>query len=645
MVSENYWISARQGRVSRRSMLRGAAVGGAALAGAALIGCSSDDDGGDSGSSSGGSSSSSSGSSSSSSSSSGGSSSGGGGVAPGESPLTAEEFANTSLEDLRTIYNPSVLKDLPGQLDALKNGPTYGGTYYYNGNAPSSDWNILSPSAFALTVQPMHNQLLTFGWEGDLDPDLFGTITVEPDLPESWEITEDGLTHVFRLPDEPIYWHDVDPVSGRQYTSEDLAFGVDALRQAPVQGTSYRDVEKVEATDDKTVTVTFKNPAAYFARESCIPIQWLVAPEHVEAGLGDKPIGTGPFQLDKSEVGVGISYDRNPRYWKVDPLYGTGKKLPYLDRMERTYYPDLATYYAAYASGQTDYGSWANMSRREIVDIMEVRPDSVMHINSPPPSWHPFIVINSNTAPFNDARVRRAMSMAVDRQGIIDGLVGGLASPGYYQDWNFFERPGNPWPWTFDELGPYMKYDPAEAVKMLQAAGFDEGVGRTVDLGWGTSTDGLNNGIYEAMADGLRTDLKFDLSRSMAVDGAAYNARLYGSEYQDLHVATPRPAWDPQSFSFARMHSESGGNYYNINDPILDDLVERQQVELDLDTRRDLVRQAMDRDLDEMYTLWGVMVYKFMIRDPKVFNLGDHYLAWMAPGWGERKLEYTWKQA
>lgn len=623
MTDTNYWTRATHSRVSRRSMLRGAAIGSAGLAGAVLIGCG--DDEGDGGGGSGG--------------------GGGGEVAAGEPPLTSAQFAETPLEELREIYTPDALRDLPGQVDALQNGPVFGGTYRYNGNAPSSNWDILSSSAFALTVQPMHNQLLTFGWKGDLDPSLFGSITVEPDLPESWEITDGGLTHIFKLPEEPIYWHDVAPVNGREYTSEDLAFGVQALKDAPVQGTSYRDVDKIEATDDKTVVITFSNPAAYFANESCIPIQWLVAPEHVEAGLGDAPIGTGPFQLDKSELDIGISYDRNPRYWKEDPLYGTGKKLPYLDRMERTFYPDRATYHAAYASGQTDYGSWANMSRREIVDIMEVRPDSVMHINSPPPSWHPFMVINSNTAPFNDARVRRAMSLAVDRQGIIDGLVGGLASPGYYQDWNFFERPGNPWPWTLDELGPYMQYNPAEAVKMLQAAGFDEGVGRTVDLGWGTNTDGLNNTIYEAMADGLRTDLKFDIDRTLAVDGAAYNAKLYGQEYQDLHVATPRPAWDPQGFTFARMHSESGGNYYTINDPVLDDLAERQQVELDLDERRRLVREAMDHDLDQMYTLWGVMVYKFMIRDPKVFNLGDHYLAWMAPGWGERKLEFTWKQA
>ncbi|MBT5772891.1 MAG: ABC transporter substrate-binding protein [Dehalococcoidia bacterium] len=628
MTESNYWTRKQGTRLSRRGMLRGAALGGAGLAGAALIGCGGDDapasDGG---------------------SSSGGGGGGGSASTDGSPPLTAAEFAETSLEDLRTIYAPTSLSTLPGQLDALENGPAFGGTYRYSGNAPTSNWDILSPSAFALTVQPMHSQLLTFKWKGDLDPSLFGKIEVEPDLPKSWEVSEDGLTHTFQLPDEPVYWHDVAPVNGREFTSDDLAFGIEALRQAPVQSGTYRDVVKVEATDDKTVVISFGSPAAYFARESCIPIQWLVAPEHVEAGLGDAPIGTGPFQLDKSEADIGISYDRNPRYWKEDPLYGTGKKLPYLDRMERTYHPDRATYQAAWASGQTDYGSNPNMSRREIVSLMELRPDSVMHMNSPPPSWHPFIAINNNTAPFNDARVRRGLSMAIDRQGMIDGLVGGLASPGYYQDWNFFDRPGNPWPWTLDELGPYMKYDPAEAKKMLSAAGFDEGLGRTVELGWGTNTDGLNNSIYEAMSDGLRTDLGIDINRVLAVDGAAYNAKLYGSQYQDLHVATPRPAWDPHGFSFGRMHSESGGNYYNINDPILDELTEKQQVTLDVDERRDVVRQIMERDLDQMYTLWGIMVYKFMIRDPKVFNLGDHYLAWMTPGWGERKLEYAWKQA
>lgn len=634
MSDRNFWT--RTSKISRRGLLRGAAIGGAGLAGAALIGCGGDDDESVTGTSA----------------TQAPSSSSGGAAAPAAAPaaalpeLSPSEFRDLPLSELREIYNPSYMQNLPGQIEAMKSGPTRGGTLKYYRTGPST-WDVLGTGAYAVASMPgTHSQLFRYKWAGDFGPAM--EIQVEPDLPRSWSQPDD-LTYVFKLPEEAVYWHDVAPVSGRQFTAEDLKFGVEALQAAPNQSQTLRDLDRVEVTDEETVVLRFNRPAAYFPITSCIPIQWLTAPEQVESsdGLAKWPIGTGAFQLVEAERNVNIVFERNPRYWKTDPIYNSGQKLPFLDRIEGVYMADAETAEAAWVAGQMDYAPFDSSygPRRLIANAFEGRPDAVLSVVSPPPSYTNLIAMNSNTPPFNDVRVRRALSMAINREGMIEGLAGGFAGPSYSQNYAFFDRPDNPWPWTFDELGPYMKFDPAEAKKMLAAAGFNDGLGRKVELGFGTTDAGYNASIWLAMADSMSQELGIDLKMKMAVDSPAYRKTLYGEEYQDMHVATTQPAWDPDGFAYGQLNSKSPVNYFTVNDPLIDDLTEKQQTELDIDERRSLLMQIMDRDLDQMYRNWGLLTYKWTVRNPKLFNTGDHYLAWQTPGWGEYQLNLAWKQA
>ena len=102
------------------------------------------------------------------------------------------------------------------------------------------------------------------------------------------------------------------------------------------------------------------------------------------------------------------------------------------------------------------------------LDVMKSNPDSVTQVTTPPPSFQPYIAMRLDKEPFKDPRVRRALSLLIDRDTIIKSLAGGMAGYGYGQDWTYF---GNEWPWESKELGNYNKLDIAEAKKLMDTAG------------------------------------------------------------------------------------------------------------------------------------------------------------------------------
>jgi ABC-type transport system substrate-binding protein len=103
-------------------------------------------------------------------------------------------------------------------------------------------------------------------------------------------------------------------------------------------------------------------------------------------------------------------------------------------------------------------------------------------------------------------------------------------------------------------------------------------------------------------------------------------------EHNDLYFAwLAGPAYEPDGFLFAQMHSKSTFAYYGINDPTIDRLTEAQRVEMDQAKRQALWQQVMDRDLDQVYRIFTYLAYKTMARRGNVYNILDGMNMW-APG-------------
>lgn len=605
MTGSDYWARWGRRQLTRRAALASASAAGVGGAAIALVGC-----GGSSGAKSGG-------------------SAGPTTAGAASPPPTAKDLPKMSLDQIRTAYSGAQFKELPG----FKKGPVYGGTMRWASRTPVT-WDITSASASALSsLQFAHNQLIQFKVNDSVkDPNF---MEIDPVLAETMPEQPDDLTFIFHLR-KGVKFQNVAPVNGREFTADDVLYSVDAFRKAPAQGPTYDDVASVEKIDDYTVKFKMARPAAYFLNSLVTPIHWIFAREQHQSpdGLAKIPIGTGGFLFDSSVNLAGFKFKKNPNYFRIDPQ--TQKQLPYVDGLDISYFPDPAQAIAAFRSNGIDVLYPQN--RDDWTSVMESNPESVSQVTTAPPSYQPYIAMRMDKAPFNDPRVRRAFSMLIDRDAIIKNLAGGLAGYGYGQDWTYF---GSQWPFDPSTLGPYLQTNPAEAKKLLDAAGVSN---PQLDFLMG-SFAGFNYEVYSAVA-GMWAAAGIKTTIDAPQDSAKWQSQFFGGTYNHLMgIGFVGPGWDPDTFSYQALYSKSPKNYFHVNDPKIDDMALKQRTTMNVADRKKILTDLMTYDLDQVTRLWTVAPYKLNMRKPNVYSIIDTEAAWSTLGWGSAGVDMAWKTA
>ena len=229
-------------------------------------------------------------------------------------------------------------------------------------------------------------------------------------------------------------------------------------------------VDRVEVVDRYTVKFLLKEPFVWLldvvANAMCM---WIVAPEVLKQ-YGDlkkveTAIGTGPFLLEHYEPNVKTVFKRNPDYFR--------QALPYVDGVEWLVGEDESTGLAMYRAGKLDTGPGAYWSVRQ-ADLEEIKK-SHPHLR-----YQDMLANNSTTIwmrtdkpPFNDLHVRRAISLAIDRQALIDAVYmrgePTSALPRGLAEWSL----------PIDQLGEgarYYQYNPKEAKRLLAEVGHPKGL-------------------------------------------------------------------------------------------------------------------------------------------------------------------------
>jgi len=419
-----------------------------------------------------------------------------------------------------------------------------------------------------------------------------GSMEPGPHVAESWKITDGARVYTFQIR-KGIRFHD-----GRELTAEDVVFSVEHFRSVKGNANAYmlKSLDRVEALDRSTVRFTLKEPFAWFLDMLANPhAVAIVARECVEK-FGDlkKPetaIGTGPWMLDGYRPNVGLTLVRNPSYFVPG--------LPHIDRVELVVDEDNASRMAAFLTGKYDLG-WefpGTINRTDWVQIkdrlQQKRPS--LHTKEYPASVMSHISMRTDRPPFNDVRVRQAMSLAMDRQGLIDAVFEGVGVfnppvPAALREWSL----------PIDQLGEgarYYRHDPAEARRLLAAAGYPNGFPGAIcftDYGSTVLVDTAQL-ILKSLKDvgiGARLDQK---------EYPAYISTCFYGKFDSMAFGPQTPILEPDNFLFGQYYPGELKNQSHINDPLVADLLVRQRRTFDVARRRELIHEIQRHLATQQY--------------------------------------------
>ena len=248
---------------------------------------------------------------------------------------------------------------------------------------------------------------------------------------ESWEISEDGLSIIFNLRDN-AKWSDGKPVTADEFvysfrrlanpkTASSYNFLISPVKNADKIMAGKLNIEElgIEAIDDKTLIIKFENPTAYFLELACIPIFSPLRKEFIEGNDNwtfspDTYIGNGPYKMIGRKPDEIISLEINENYWNKDSIKA--------NRIDFIMFSDLSTAYAALKEGSLFYSSRIPNS-----DIDTLRKEG--YLITTPSLGTSYYALNNTNSVLKDKRVRRALSLAIDRNYIVENITKGGEKP------------------------------------------------------------------------------------------------------------------------------------------------------------------------------------------------------------------------
>lgn len=480
--------------------------------------------------------------------------------------------------------------------------PKYGGTLY---GASSYDPAHLDPrlssagGVFQITNM-VYNKMLKYKHGPEFHP---FNLEIIPDLAKSWEVSKDGLNYTFKL-NEGVKWQNLSPVNGRSFTSEDVKYAWEAYAKEGLEKGTFADVDKIETPDPLTVTVALKQPSNLFLNRIASPYIPIFPKEILEqdGDLKKRAVGTGPYILKELTKKEKIVVEKNPNYFK--------KGYPYIDGAVFYIMEDIATKMAAYNSRQVDVVNYLP-SAADALEMKKAAENEIRYV--PPTSGSQVFAMRLDKAPFNDVRFRRAVSMATNRQAMLDTCYEGAGYIGPSLPWSFVLDKAP----KLEELGPWWQYNLEAAKKLMAEAGYTPEKPLKVTMPYYPYNEGIGCSAAIAQEDWKKIGLETDVQR---MDYTTYNNQLIGRTFDTMIVGWQVAGQELDTFLYGQMHSKSPANRFHINDPVIDQLTEQQRRELDPVKRKAIAKQISDRDLDQVFRIMQPGAGSFYVNRNTVRN-------------------------
>src|SRR6058998_3993882 len=449
-------------------------------------------------------------------------------------------------------------------------------------------------------------------------------LSLKGDLAEAWQSNADARVWTFKLR-QGVKWQNLPPLNGRELVAADVKYCFEAYAKEGVQAFTSQEIEAIETPDRYTLRVHLKTPNTLFAHNVAEPVTVIFAREVLEedGDLKKRLIGTGPYILKEHTRKVRMVLQRNPDYFD--------KGRPYIDEYVILSTPDAATRLAAFRTGQSDF-IWLP-SPSEVETARKTNPNAVVQ------SYHntlaPFgLALAQDRPPFNDVRVRCAISMAIDRQKQVDTVFEGHGIPGwgvpylYYQD----KAP------TLKELGPWVQYRPEEARKLLAEAGHGKGFETTL----------FYYEYFPQMSSQVQL-VQQDLKKNLNID-----MKITKLDYTSYYGGYVESKWDGMSWGFQSghavgldertymyMHSKSTKNFFRVNDPLIDELTTKLRRTPDRAEQRAIAKKIVDREHDQVLRMWMPYDNGFLVFQPHMRNVAAGALR-RTDGYGCPTIARSW---
>jgi len=435
--------------------------------------------------------------------------------------------------------------------------------------------------------------------------------TIVPDLALKAGVSADGKVYTVRL--RPgVRWESRPPVHGREVVAADVKYSLErALRRSPFTA-RLGPVEAIEAADKYTIRVHLADAFAPFVHNLAEPWNAILPPEvedwHGDFKAAESLVGCGPFMLERYEPGVKAIFARNPTY------YETG--LPYVDKVEWLFLRDRSTQLSLFRAGQVDIPFYdGRIPRSDAGSFKKVNP------GYPVVYWDALAVrtlaMRTDKSPFNDVRVRRAFSLAVDRRKWVSQYLEGQG----YEDQGPVPGPMREWKLSAQHLGEgarYLEHDPALARKLLAEAGVPGGL-RVKCTSW----PGYGSEYVEDL-ERLAVELK-QIGVELQIVNEEYGQYMRGSfvgKFDEVSWGPSTLFTEVDGYLYDFFRGGQPGNRSHVADTRLDVLLEAQRRYASKSSRRKVIDDIQRHVAAQVYYVYTPCPRNLSAWTPRVKNYG-----------------------
>jgi peptide/nickel transport system substrate-binding protein len=470
------------------------------------------------------------------------------------------------------------------------------------------------------TVAGVYSRLFRF--KTALDPTVLSNRDIENELGMSAE-SPDAVTWTVKLRPDARFTN-TPPVNGHAVEAEDVKATfmriLDPATSSPNRAQlGMIDPSQIETPDKTTAVFKLRYAYAPFAKTLTSAAYSLILPREALSGSYDPAktvIGSGPFTLESAQPDVAYTYKKNPDHFE--------KGRPNVDGLKIAVVADAQQQIAQFGAGNID--ELQQVAFDDLATVKQRNPKATL-IKAPYGSPNPvFWQLGDPTSVFQDIRVRRAFSMAIDRDTLGKVIYGGDATapvflPAYMGKWSMLvsDLPSDTQQWY--------KYNPTDAKKLLDAAGAS-----SLELRYGMVVNGpgvlsptpiakkhletVNNMLGSV---GIKTNIvPIDYNKEYVDAGKGSSQGYYDKDM--IIFGGFSPYTESDEFLFSYFHSKSANSHTNVKDPQVDAMIDRERTLVDDNERLKLVRQIQQYVADKVYQLSTVGPYYYYFAAPRVHD-------------------------